>query len=107
MLMMHIKEHGPLILAVLIAMCSAPCAEPISIKDIIVKDGDTIYAHGIEFRMISYDSPEMKNVPWRHVSADEKAIGELSKSRLIELLSSGPIDLTDVPCSCSANKLKS
>jgi hypothetical protein len=42
-------------------MCSSLSAEPISIDDIKVKDGDTIYVHNIEFRMIGYDSPETKN----------------------------------------------
>jgi endonuclease YncB( thermonuclease family) len=97
------------IFAFLILMCSALNAEPISINDILVKDGDTIYARGIEFRMVGYDSPEMGNVPWRRVSTDERALGELSKARLIEILGSRqePIDLTEVPCSCSAKKLKS
>ncbi|MDI2077480.1 thermonuclease family protein [Bradyrhizobium sp. Mp27] len=81
-------------------------AEPVNAADIIVKDGDSIVLNGIEYRMIGYDSPETTNVPWRKVSAEEKLIGAISKQRLSDLLREGPIDLKDMPCSCSAKKFK-
>jgi endonuclease YncB( thermonuclease family) len=93
-------------LIILLALVSVARAEPISLSDIRVKDGDTIYYRDAEYRMIGYDSPETKRVRWRTVSKDEIALGELSKDRLEELLKSGPIDLTEVPCSCPAKDIK-
>ena len=34
-------------------------AEPISVTEISVVDGDTVAAHGQRYRMIGYDTPEM------------------------------------------------
>jgi endonuclease YncB( thermonuclease family) len=88
------------------AFISIAWAEPVSLSDVRVKDGDTIYYRNIEYRMIGYDSPETKRVRWRPVSKDEMALGEVSKARLEELLKSGPVDLTEVPCSCPAKNIK-
>ena len=84
---------------------SVAAAEPISLSDIRVKDGDTIYYRNVEYRMIGYDAPETKRVRWRPVSKDEMTLGEISKDRLEELLKSGSIDLAEVPCSCPANQI--
>jgi endonuclease YncB( thermonuclease family) len=93
-------------LVLIAAIISAARAESISLADIRVKDGDTIYYKGVEYRMIGYDAPETKNVPWRRVSEGERRVGEISKENLEDILKSGPIDLTEVQCSCSAKKLK-
>jgi endonuclease YncB( thermonuclease family) len=91
---------------ILFSFVSVAWAEPISLSEIRVKDGDTIYFRDIEYRMIGYDSPETKRVRWRPVSKDEMALWEVSKARLEELLKSGPIDLTEVQCPCPAKALK-
>jgi len=92
--------------AIVLSLVSAAWAEPVSVADIRVKDGDTIYYRNVEYRMIGYDSPETKSVRWRKVSADERALGEISKARLDELLkSASQIDLSEVQCSCSVEKL--
>jgi endonuclease YncB( thermonuclease family) len=91
---------------ILFAFVSVAWAAPISRNDIHVKDGDTIYYRDVEYRMIGYGSPETKRVPWRTVSKDEMALGEISKARLEELLKSGPVDLTEVQCSCPAKKIE-
>jgi endonuclease YncB( thermonuclease family) len=78
-------------------------AEPISVDEIVVKDGDTIHARGAEFRMIGYDTPET----WtrrRKVGPDERALAMIAKERFGELLKSGSLDLTEVRCSCSAKQ---
>ena len=74
-------------------------AEPISVDAIKVKDGDTINVGRDTYRMIGYDTPEV-GTPRRRVSHHEKAVAMIAKNRFIELLHSGPLDLTEVPCSC-------
>ena len=74
-------------------------AEPISVNAIAVVDGDTIDVGLHRYRMIGYDTPEIKT-PRRKVSADEKALATIAKERFVELLHSGPLDLTEVRCSC-------
>jgi endonuclease YncB( thermonuclease family) len=65
-----------------LSLCSFASADPVSMNEIRVKDGDTIYYRNDEFRMIGYDAPETKRVRWRYVSKDEMALGEVSKARL-------------------------
>jgi endonuclease YncB( thermonuclease family) len=73
-------------------------AEPVSVNDISVVDGDTIDYRGERYRMIDYDTPEISTAR-RKVSADEKAIAT------IELLKSGALNLTEVRCSCTESKI--
>jgi endonuclease YncB( thermonuclease family) len=73
--------------------------EPINPNEIGVVDGDTIDARGSRYRMLGYDTPEIRS-RWRRVSPEEKALGERATARLKELLRSGPLDLTEKPCSC-------
>jgi hypothetical protein len=79
-------------------------AEPVSVDAIAVVDGDTIDVGPTCYRMIGYDTPEIKT-PRRKVSADEKALATIAKERFIELLHSGPLDLTEVRCSCPADTI--
>jgi len=61
------------IAAMLLLAMVAAHAEPVSVSDIVVKDGDTIHARGSDFRMIGYDTPET----WtrrRRVRPDEQAL---------------------------------
>jgi endonuclease YncB( thermonuclease family) len=79
-------------------------AEPINVGAITVVDGDTIDVGAQRYRMVGYDTPEI-STPRRSVSDDEKAVATLARERFIELLHSGPLDLTEVPCSCPASTL--
>jgi endonuclease YncB( thermonuclease family) len=79
-------------------------AEPVSVDAIAVVDGDTIDVGPTRYRMIGYHTPEIKT-PRRKVSADEKALATIAKERFIELLHSGPLDLTEVRCSCPADTI--
>ncbi|GMO93553.1 thermonuclease family protein [Bradyrhizobium sp. TM239] len=81
-------------------------AEPISANAIHVVDGDTIDVGDQRYRMIGYDAPETGDVSWRGVSADEKALGQIARERLKELIRTGPLDLGEVPCSCPVQKLR-
>jgi endonuclease YncB( thermonuclease family) len=92
------------IIAMSLLLTFAASAEPVSVNDISVVDGDTIDYHGERYRMIGYDTPEI-STPRRKVSADEKALATLAKERFVELLKSGPLDLTEVRCSCSESKI--
>jgi endonuclease YncB( thermonuclease family) len=80
-------------------------ADPISVNEIAVVDGDTIDAHGQRYRMVGYDTPEV-STPRRKVGPDERAVAIIAKERFVELLNTGPLDLTEVPCSCSAAKIR-
>jgi endonuclease YncB( thermonuclease family) len=76
-------------------------AAPISADAIRVVDDDTIDVGPTRYRMIGYDTPEI-NTPRRKVSPDEKALATIAKERFVELLYSGPLDLTEAKCSCPA-----
>ena len=89
----------------LMALGSCAAAEPLAVKDITVVDGDTIDAHGQRYRMVGYDTPEVRT-PRRKVGPDERSVAIIAKERFTELLSSGPLDLTEVRCSCSAKALQ-
>jgi endonuclease YncB( thermonuclease family) len=91
-------------LSILPLTCGA-LAEPISVTEISVVDGDTVAAHGQRYRMIGYDTPEVVT-PRRRVGPDERAVATIAKERFVELLGSGPLDLTEVRCSCSTKKLR-
>jgi endonuclease YncB( thermonuclease family) len=92
------------VLLLLISSCCGSVGEPITAHEITIVDGDTIDAHGQRYRMIGYDTPEVAT-PRRKVGPDEKALATLAKERLAELMQSGQLDLAEVPCSCSAQKL--
>jgi endonuclease YncB( thermonuclease family) len=80
-------------------------AEPITVEEITVVDGDTIDARGARFRMIGYDTPEV-STPLRKVGAAERALALRAKARVGELLRSGLLDLTEVRCSCTDKKIQ-
>jgi endonuclease YncB( thermonuclease family) len=90
---------------VFMTMTCGVSAEPISANDISVVDGDTIDAHGQRYRMVGYDTPEIAT-PRRKVGPGERGVATIAKERFTELLKSGPLDLVEVPCSCSAKKLR-
>jgi endonuclease YncB( thermonuclease family) len=74
--------------------------EPINPDDIRVIDGDTIDARGFRWRMIGYDTPEIRSQWRRVVTPQVRALGKRATVRFRELLYSGPLDLTELPCSC-------
>ena len=90
--------------ALLFTTCSV-AAEPIAVTEIAVVDGDTIDARGHRYRMVGYDTPEIATSR-RKVGPGERAVATIAKERLIELLHTGTLDLTEVPCSCSAKRLR-
>ncbi|MFB6414373.1 thermonuclease family protein [Bradyrhizobium tunisiense] len=90
----------------LVLLCIAPGrAEPVSVEMITVVDGDTVVIgpprSAVRYRLVGFDTPEVRT-PRRKVSPDERALGNLARERLIELLHSGTADLTEVRCSCPA-----
>lgn len=86
---------------VFVLLMSSAWAEPVSVSDIRVKDGDTIYYKDVEYRMVGYDTPEFQTRR-RKVGPDERAVARIATERFAELLNSGPLDLTEVECACSA-----
>lgn len=88
-----------------LAVIGSAYAEPISAADLSVVDGDTVDAHGYRYRMIGYDTPEI-TTRRRKVGPAERAIAAIARERFAELLTSGPLDLQEVPCSCSAKRLR-
>jgi len=90
--------------AILLLSTLAVHAEPITPAEITVVDGDTIDARGVRFRMIGYDTPEV-STPRRKVGAAERASAERATARFRELLKSGPLDLTEVRCSCPESRI--
>ncbi|QWG18793.1 thermonuclease family protein [Bradyrhizobium sediminis] len=74
-------------------------AELISVDAITVVDGDTIEVGGHRYRLVGYDTPEIKTRR-RKVTPDERALAIVAKKRFTELLHNGPLDLAEVVCSC-------
>ena len=79
-------------------------AEPVSVDAITVVDGDTIEIGSYRYRLVGYDTPEIKTRR-RKVTADERALAMVAKERFTELLHSGPVDLVEVVCSCPAKTI--
>lgn len=79
-------------------------AAPIAPRNIKVIDGDTINARGQRWRLVGYDTPEIRST-WRPVSKVERMVGESAKERFAELLRSGRLDLKEVRCSCPPRTL--
>ena len=71
---------------------------------IAVVDGDTIDVGPYRYRMVGFDTPEIQTQR-RKVSADEKALAIIANERFAELLRSGPLDLTEVACSCPSSTI--
>src|ERR1700730_13154936 len=92
-----------ILIAISLMVCTA-AAEPINVDEIVVKDGDTIALHGITYRMVGYDTPEAYTRR-RSVGPNERALAEIATLRFKELLKSGHLDLTEVPCSCHKRKI--
>jgi endonuclease YncB( thermonuclease family) len=91
-------------LLTLLVVCGSATSEPIQPSEITVVDGDTIKARGHRWRMVGYDTPEIRN-RWRKVSRAERELGMCAKQRFKELLKSGPLDLSEVQCSCPIKML--
>lgn len=79
-------------------------AAPIDPNSILVVDGDTIRVGPDRYRLVGYDTPEIKT-PRRKVSPDERALATVAKERFSELLRSGALDLTEAACSCPASTI--
>jgi endonuclease YncB( thermonuclease family) len=79
-------------------------AGPISAEAVAVVDGDTIDVGADRYRLVGFDTPEIKT-PRRKVSADERALATIAKARLTELQRIGVLDLTEVRCSCRASTI--
>lgn len=88
----------------LLVLVTSIQAGPVSVDAITVVDGDTIDVGGHRYRMVGYDTPEIKTRR-RKVTADERALAVLASERFSELLRSGPLDLTEVACSCPASAI--
>jgi endonuclease YncB( thermonuclease family) len=86
-------------LFLLLAMSCAAAAEPIAPAQIKISDGDTIRVGDKRYRLVGFDTPEVHS-RWRKVSEAEREKGFAARKRLKELVQSGPLDLTEVRCSC-------
>jgi micrococcal nuclease len=90
---------------VLVASSLMATAEPIERGEVYVKDGDTIivgpgeesHLRDQEYRLVGFDTPETAN--GKCPSEIEK--GNRATARLITLLDSGKLELTEIECSCA------
>jgi endonuclease YncB( thermonuclease family) len=74
-------------------------AEPITPAEITIVDGDTIKAHGDTYRLVDFDTPEIRH-PRRPVPAHERELGLKASARLNELINGANLDLREIRCSC-------
>jgi micrococcal nuclease len=94
-------------IAVLFSSLTA-VGDPIERSELYVKDGDTIivgpsderHMADQEYRLVGFDTPETA----RGQCPLEIDKGNRATARLIELLDSGKLDLTEVPCTCAPGK---
>jgi endonuclease YncB( thermonuclease family) len=89
-----------LILALVLTHIGGALAEPIQPSEIKVTDGDTIRARGERYRLVGYDTPETWSLR-RWVPAAERNLAKKARKRFKQLLKSGSLDLTEVPCACT------
>jgi endonuclease YncB( thermonuclease family) len=88
------------VLAVVIAYLYGSLARsaPIDASEVSVIDGDTIRIHQSrpDVRLVGFNAPETR----RAQCAAEEALGGKATRRLRDLVRSGKLDLTLVPCAC-------
>jgi endonuclease YncB( thermonuclease family) len=97
----------PAIAALLLSTLMA-LAEPIERHEVFVKDGDTViigpgvegHAKEQEYRLVGFDAPETA----RGKCPAEIEKGNRATARLIALLDTGKIELTEIECSCAPGK---
>lgn len=81
------------------AIALASGAEPISLRDVCVIDGDTIRVRGESYRLVGFDAPEIGRTA-RCKREVEK--GYAAKAAVVDLVHSGKsLTLERVTCSCS------
>jgi micrococcal nuclease len=98
-----VRAIAALLLSTLMAL-----AEPIERHEVFVKDGDTViigpgvegHAKEQEYRLVGFDTPETAR--GRCPAEIEK--GNRATARLIALLDTGKIELTEIECSCPPGK---
>ena len=91
---------GALLLSTLVTL-----GEPIDRSELYVKDGDTVivgpanepHMKDQEYRLAGFDTPETA----RGKCPSEIEKGNRATARLIGLLDSGKLDLTEIECSCA------
>ena len=83
-----------------LAMCVSANGEPINRDRIGVVDADTIYARGQDknTRLIGFNAPETGR---RAQCEHERNLGDIARTRLLQLLDEGSLDLTFIRCACS------
>jgi endonuclease YncB( thermonuclease family) len=75
----------------------AAFAEPVKNRSIHVIDGDTIVYQGQTVRLVGFDTPESGS---RARCESERSQAAVATFRLRNLVASGGLDLTIVPCAC-------
>jgi hypothetical protein len=98
-----VRAIATLLLSTLMAL-----AEPIERHEVFAKDGDTViigpgvegHAKEQEYRLVGFDTPETT----RGKCPAEIEKGNRATARLIALLDTGKIELTEVECSCPPGK---
>jgi endonuclease YncB( thermonuclease family) len=79
-------------------LASAAIAQPINGSDIHVSDGDTIVVGGKTYRLVGFDTPET----FKAKCVEERILGVRARKRLVDLINGGGLDLTEIPCACTA-----
>ena len=65
---------------------------------------DTIDVGPDRYRLVGFDTPEI-NTPHRKVGPEERALGLKAAARLRQIIASGRLDLEEVRCSCTDQKI--
>jgi endonuclease YncB( thermonuclease family) len=83
--------------ALLLFLMSNATAEPVTLRNIQIIDGDTIRHGGRVVRLVGFDTPETGE---RARCDSERKLGTAATNRLRELIATGTAALDAVPCSC-------
>lgn len=87
-------------------LLAAPAyADPIAPASIRVVDGDTIDVGRDRYRLIGFDTPEVRT-PSRKVESDERALGLKASARLKAIIANGRLDLQEVRCACTDKQIR-
>ncbi|MFG1332073.1 thermonuclease family protein [Xanthobacter autotrophicus] len=85
-------------LLILLATLGMVRAAPIAPAALRVVDGDTVAVGKVHFRLVGFDTPEMRGRAGR--CDESRALARAARDRLRTLIAAGDIALTEVACSC-------
>lgn len=83
---------------ILLATLDLVRADPIDPAALRVVDGDTVAVGKVHYRLVGFDTPELRGRAGR--CDESRTLARAARNRLRALIAAGATDLTEVACSC-------